>query len=467
MVRDRGPRSWKTWIVLLAGVTAQALSVANAAGDVPRYRLKPGMVLSYQGRSTLKYGSDTFLEELDTTAWVVRGNPDGSCRVVIRVGSRLRGADGPDGGKAQNTKPQLLPMDYSLGYFDLYPDGRLGADGEVNIDVDPAICFPRLPGDPATSEWGQRDPRTGQEYGYSALRRGAEGWDFRAERLGPWKTVNGMTFVSSYHFDRGMVVGADQEFSQEAGAAGKGTGKLGLAGVETKDAAWVASFARAADRFIAAAQAYKKSSQAAAKDADNCLSLMEKAKAKLQAARDATDDPIFRKEFDRKLAGHDARLRSCIESAKLRAALVGRPSPAWSLQGLYGESHALADDRGKVVVLDFWYRGCGWCIKAMPEMNAVAEGFKGRPVVVLGMNTDAKEEDARFVADVMGLKYQTLRAQGIPEKYGIQGFPTVVLIGPDGVVRDVRAGYSPALSADLTKAIEGMLKPGAKPTRKP
>lgn len=461
MARLQRARSWKAWIILVAGVTAEASSAASAAADdLPRYRLTPGMVLSYEGRSTLRYGSDTYLEELDTTAWVVRRNPDGSCRVVIRVGSRLRGAGTP------NVPQQPPPMGYNLGYFDVFPDGRLGADADVNGDTDPAICFPRLPADPSTGEWVQRDPRTGEEYGYSALRRGPDGWAFRAERHGPWKTVNGMRFVSSYRFDRGVVVGAAQEFSQQTGAVGRGTGSLRLAGVETEDSARVASFARAADRFFAATRAYMSACQDAVKDVDSVPSRMANARRALQSARDAIDDPVFRTEIDRKLAGHDARVGTCMEQAKYRAAVVGKASPSWSLQGLDGKTRTLADYRGKVVVLDFWYRGCGWCLKAMSEMNDVAARFRGRPVAVLGMNTDAKEEDARFVADVMGLKYPTLRARGVPETYGIKGFPTVILIGPDGVVRDVRAGYSPTLGADLTKAIEAMLRPGTKPSRK-
>jgi thiol-disulfide isomerase/thioredoxin len=90
-----------------------------------------------------------------------------------------------------------------------------------------------------------------------------------------------------------------------------------------------------------------------------------------------------------------------------------------------------------VVVLDFWYRGCGWCIKAMPQLNALAGQFEGRPVAVLGMNTDRDEADAKFVSDAMGLKYETLRALGIPEKYGVQGFPTLVVIDPERKVRDM------------------------------
>jgi len=452
-------------IVLTAGNLA--LATRAGADELPRYRLKPGMVLSYTGRTSLNANGDMFYEDQDTTAWVVRRNSDGSCHVVIRVGNRLREGAGPGAGNAPNQGQQLPPMQYSLGYFDLFPDGRLGVDSQLGSDVDPAIVFPSLPDKPAAVEWGRRDASTGQEYGYSSLGRGPDGWSFHAERLGPLKRVYTIGFGSDYRFDRGMVIGAEQHFSQEIGVKTKGSGKLELTGVETKNATWVAAFAQAADRSIAALRAYAKSIQAATKDARNCASLLADAKRKLQAARDATHEPVFREEFDRKLASHDARAKTYMESAERRAAVVGKPLPDWSLRALDGRTHALADYRGQVVVLDFWYRGCGWCIKAMPEINDVAEKFKGRPVAVLGMNTDAKEEDARFVAEVMGLKYPTLLARGISEKIDIKGFPAVILIGPDGVVRDIRYGYLPTLGAELAKEIEGLLPRGAKSTRKP
>ena len=145
------------------------------------------------------------------------------------------------------------------------------------------------------------------------------------------------------------------------------------------------------------------------------------------------------------------------DSAKRRADVVGKAAAGWELKGLDGKTHTLTEYRGKVVVLDFWYRGCGWCIKAMPQLNALTGQFEGRPVAVLGMNTDRDEADAKFVSDAMGLKYETLRALGIPEKYGVQGFPTLIVIDPEGKVREVHVGYSPTLQTDLTKLIEGLL----------
>ena len=142
---------------------------------------------------------------------------------------------------------------------------------------------------------------------------------------------------------------------------------------------------------------------------------------------------------------------------------MGKPAADSELQGFDGKTHALAEYRGKVVVLDFWYRDCGWCIKAMPQLNALAERFEGRPVAVLGINEDLNEADAKFVADTMGLKYATLhikdKDKGILEKYGVQAFPTLILIDPEGTVRDVHVGYSPTLRVDLAKAIESLLPP--------
>ena len=191
-----------------------------------------------------------------------------------------------------------------------------------------------------------------------------------------------------------------------------------LTGVETHDAAWLAAFAPAADRYFAASKAYQRATEAALKDADTLLA------ARRPRCNGAT--PSMSRSSASISTGnrqHDTTAKYYADSAKRRADLVGKPAADWELQGLDGKPHALAGYRGKVVVLDFWYRGCGWCIKAMPQLNTLAEQFQGRPVAVLGMNTDRKEADAKFVADAMGLEYAMLRAEGIPKKYGVQVVP--------------------------------------------
>ena len=60
-------------------------------------------------------------------------------------------------------------------------------------------------------------------------------------------------------------------------------------------------------------------------------------------------------------------------------------------------------------------------MRAMPQIKEVADQFRGQPVAILGMCTDRKDEDARFVVDKLQLNYPTLHGIGIPEKYGVQG----------------------------------------------
>jgi thiol-disulfide isomerase/thioredoxin len=146
------------------------------------------------------------------------------------------------------------------------------------------------------------------------------------------------------------------------------------------------------------------------------------------------------------------------ESAAELANVINKPAAPWSSTDIDGKPIALADLKGKVVVMDFWYRGCGWCMYAMPQVKQLAADFKDKSVAVLGMNTDQEEKDARFVVDAMGLNYPTVKASGIPEKFGVHGFPTLIVIDKAGNVRDVHVGYSPTLRKDVGAKVEELLK---------
>ena len=106
----------------------------------------------------------------------------------------------------------------------------------------------------------------------------------------------------------------------------------------------------------------------------------------------------------------------------------------------------------------------------MPQMNQLAQDFKEQPVAILGMNLGQDEADARFVIDAFKLTYPTLQdrvrndGDGIHNQYSIQGFPSLVLIDQQGVVRDFYIGYSPTLRDDLSARIRDLLATKAIPT---
>ena len=194
----------------------------------------------------------------------------------------------------------------------------------------------------------------------------------------------------------------------------------------------------------------------------NADTITAEAKALIEQARDQAKSEDAKKELATLLEKHDEYAKYATESADRFKDVLNKPSADWSTTDIDGKPAAMKDYRGKVVVMDFWYRGCGWCMYAMPQVKQLAADYKDKPVIVLGMNTDQKEEDARFVIDTFELRYPTIKAAGIPDKYGVQGFPTLIIVDQQGIVRDVHVGYSPDLHEKVSKKIDELLSSTAK-----
>lgn len=138
---------------------------------------------------------------------------------------------------------------------------------------------------------------------------------------------------------------------------------------------------------------------------------------------------------------------------------VGSVAPAWTLKDPEGNEHSLSDYRGKVVVMDFWGTWCGWCVKAMPQIQAVHEKYKDKPVVVLGINNehDKRADPKKFMEDKKFTYGLLLKAETIAPKYKVRGWPTLYVIDPEGKVAFAESGFSPELEKILSEQIDKAL----------
>jgi hypothetical protein len=83
---------------------------------------------------------------------------------------------------------------------------------------------------------------------------------------------------------------------------------------------------------------------------------LDKAVANLKATRAELDLPDFQKLVDEMISRHDQIAKWILEEAKKWAEVLNKPAAEWSTTDFGGKAHALQDYRGKVVLLDFWYR---------------------------------------------------------------------------------------------------------------
>lgn len=141
-------------------------------------------------------------------------------------------------------------------------------------------------------------------------------------------------------------------------------------------------------------------------------------------------------------------------------ALVGKPAPDFTLDNLAGEKVTLSKLKGDVVVLDFWATWCGPCVQSMPGLQKLAKETESDGVKVFAVNL---MEDKPTVEEFLKSHNLTLKAlldtEGkVAEEYKAQAIPQTVVIGKDGVVRNVFIGAGPDTEQKLHDAVKEAVK---------
>lgn len=115
-------------------------------------------------------------------------------------------------------------------------------------------------------------------------------------------------------------------------------------------------------------------------------------------------------------------------------------APDFSLPNVAGGTTALTDLRGQTVVLNFWGSWCGPCRAEIPELAAWHSDNPEVAFIGIAVNSG----QAVTVADKakkLGINYPVvLSDEAVLHAYGVDVFPTTVVVGPDGDIKSVATG---------------------------
>lgn len=118
----------------------------------------------------------------------------------------------------------------------------------------------------------------------------------------------------------------------------------------------------------------------------------------------------------------------------------------------------LSSFRGKYVLLDFWGTWCGWCIKGIPEMKEYYAKYKDR-IEFVGIDCRDTEEKWKEGVAKHELPWTNLYSgdgQEIVIAYGVQGYPTKIIIGPEGKIVAAKRFSGAGINKILTIEASGI-----------
>jgi peroxiredoxin len=129
--------------------------------------------------------------------------------------------------------------------------------------------------------------------------------------------------------------------------------------------------------------------------------------------------------------------------------------PQWSLRSLKGEIINLSDLKGKVVLVDFFYKSCYPCMLELSKLVSLYEKYKNKGLVIIGIDPIDKQEDdlKSFLAKRSVLYDVLLGGKELAKEYHISGYPAVYILDKNGKILFALSGYSGGMENILEDVI--------------
>lgn len=429
----------------------------GTAAKLPRYKLEPGQKFEYAGKehihsvkATDPTKTDDWDRELKRTIWVLRKSDDGSVRCLVRI-SDLSLA-------RKNLEPSVR-----FCYVDIDPQGNFVPNESINVNTGISSILPLLPKNDSELKngWSRVSKNEEATFKYKQFDvKDPNVFTFEATATYPLTELFKSKTTDRFEFDveQGYVTSFEEKYEHQWILNDSNECRIDLVSITKIESDELAKLYADSHTYFWAFSFFNESLKAKRiYDVDDCEDRLKETKKRLTDAKSAIKSEAFSKQIDTLIRYHAYEEESLPIKARRYAAFIGKPAPDWELEGLNGKKHKLSDYKGKVLVYEFWYRGCGYCMKGFPGMMKVVDHYKDKPVAVLGMNVDEELEDAQFIEKNMQLNFLSLQAKEIRDDHFIRGCPATVIVDRAGKIRSFHVGYSAQAFERLTSEIDKLL----------
>lgn len=149
--------------------------------------------------------------------------------------------------------------------------------------------------------------------------------------------------------------------------------------------------------------------------------------------------------------------------------LAGQSVPDGTFTDAAGAEFTLAGFRGRTILVNYWATWCAPCEKEMPALGALQKARGGDAFEVVAISIDADEDVAYAQRRLTELGAASITFRHAPLDRGdivyganVQGFPTTILYGPDGVELARLSGEADWAASEAVQFIDAALRQAGK-----
>jgi peroxiredoxin len=135
-------------------------------------------------------------------------------------------------------------------------------------------------------------------------------------------------------------------------------------------------------------------------------------------------------------------------------------APDFTLKSAEGRNLRLQEQRGQVVLVNFWASWCGPCKQEMPHLNRLYDKYRASGFTLLAVNIDDDARHGAATAAKWGLRFPVLldADKTVTKLYDLGAMPSTVLIDRDGRVRYLHRGYREGVEDTYERQIRELVK---------
>ena len=149
-----------------------------------------------------------------------------------------------------------------------------------------------------------------------------------------------------------------------------------------------------------------------------------------------------------------------ISGAVGAATTAASGAPDFTLPSIDGPNLRLQEQRGQVVMINFWATWCGPCRVEMPHLARLYDKYRGYGFTVLAVNIDEDPYKAASLAKQLGMRFPVLldKEKKVSRLYDLSTMPSTILVDREGHVRYVHRGYRDGYEETYDRQIRELLR---------